>query len=363
MFPINKITSEIKKNTKLFDIFTRREEYHTKKLDDEGRFRYEYSSYADILKPVVSEYLVNNGFKSIYPEDKKFAVALTHDVDDIYVNTRDIFGSFTNCMIHGNLKEIPHLIKGKIDKKKSPYINFQQIIDIEEEYKARSTFFFLVKPDPDFGNNYYSKDIEPEIKKILDRNCEIGYHTRYHIFENVEKIKNEKIELERVIGKEVIGVRNHHLRFKIPNSWHVLQKSGFGYDSTLHYNDMVGFRNGMCHPFYPYDVEKNKTIDILEIPLTISDIALRSFMKINPKKAWDYIKTIIDITEKFGGVVTILWHSWTFSLPISAAGWFSKDWTKLYYKILSYCSEKDAWLTNCQDICDYEKKEGILRRV
>ena len=83
------------------------------------------------------------------------------------------------------------------------------------------------------------------------------------------------------MGKSIIGARNHVLRFKTPDSWVMLAKAGFKYDTTFHYHDMVGFRNGMCHPFYPFDLNKNNTIEILEIPLIVSDIALRSFMKIN----------------------------------------------------------------------------------
>lgn len=357
----NQIIEEIKKNQNLWELFTKKEEYSPVELDNEGRFGYKFSTHKDVLKPYISEYLLSKGFSAEYPEQKKFAVVLTHDIDDVYVKLGHIFSAIPNCFRYGNFKGFKSLISGKINKKKSPYINFQQIIDIEEKYNAKSSFYFLVSPDSDFGNNYYAKDLEPIIKKIIDRDCEIGYHTRYHIYDNVEEIKKEKKTLETITGKKIIGVRNHHLRFKTPDSWNVLANAGFSYDSTFHYNDMVGFRNGMCHPYYPFDLNKHKKIEILEIPLVVSDIAFRSFMKTNVSESWDYIKRLIDVVEKNNGVMTILWHSWTYSLPISVAGWFGREWTELYQKILKYCSEKNAWITDCEELYKYDKKEGVLK--
>jgi peptidoglycan/xylan/chitin deacetylase (PgdA/CDA1 family) len=354
------IINALKKDKDIWELFTKKEEYNPIKLDSEDRFRYEYSRHKDVLNPIVSEYLLKQGFNVRYPDNKKFSVVLTHDVDDIYVKTSHIFRSFPNCIRYRNFKNIKSLVNGKINKEKSPYINFQKIIDLEEKYHAKSTFYFLVKPDSDFGNNYFAKDMEDELNKILDRNCEIGYHTRYNVYDKLDEIISEKKALEQIIGEKVIGARNHHLRFKTPDTWNILSKAGFAYDSSFHYNDMIGFRNGMAHPYNPYDLNNQKSIDILEIPLIISDIAFKSFMKLNPRKNWEYIKKTIDVIEKNNGVLTILWHSWTFSLPISISGWFGKDWTKLYEKILNYCKEKNAWLTNCNQLYSYNEKIGIF---
>ena len=93
--------------------------------------------------------------------------------------------------------------------------------------------------------------------------------------------------------------------------------------------------------------------DGVEIPLCISDVALFSFMKRNALQSWTFIKNLIDITEMFSGVLTILWHNWTFSYPASFAGLFGKEWTRLYEKILEYCNKKNAWLTSCEKISEF----------
>ncbi len=249
------------------------------------------------------------------------------------------------------------------NKKKSPYINFKGIIKLEKRYNAISSFYILVNHNDELGYKYHVKDLEHEIGKIIDEGCEIGYHTGHHIYDNINEIVKEKKKLEQIIGEPVIGTRNHVLKFKTPDSWEILAKAGFKYDTSFHYHDMIGFRNGMCHPFQPFNLNKNKSIDIIEIPLIVSDIGFRSFMKINVSESWQYIKQIIDAVEKNKGVLTVLWHNWTFSLPVSIAGWFGKDWTILFEKILKYASEKNAWLTNCKELYEYNRNEGILKPV
>ena len=114
----------------------------------------------------------------------------------------------------------------------------------------------------------------------------------------------------------------------------------------------------MCHPFKPFNIITKKQIEIIEIPLCISDVALFSFMKRNALQSWTFIKNLIDITEMFSGVLTILWHNWTFSYPASFAGLFGKEWTRLYEKILKYGFSKKAWLTNGKSISDVFLKKG-----
>ena len=171
----------------------------------------------------------------------------------------------------------------------------------------------------------------------------------------------EKKNLEKIIEKNIIGVRNHMLRFKIPTSWELLSKSGFKYDSSFGYHDMVGFRNGTCHPFLPYNYINKNIIDIVEFPLSIIDVTLLFYMKKNALQSWEVIKNIIDNVEKCNGVVTILWHNWTFYYPISYAAMFGKEWTKLYEKILTYCNFKNAWMPTCEKLYEYIIKNGIIK--
>lgn len=349
------IINLIRRNPDMWDLFTKKEEYAPIKLDEHERFAYEYSIHKNVLQPVVSEYLFKNNYTFEYPDKKKFALVLTHDVDDITVKNRHIFLGLLSLAKTRDINNLANLIKGRINSDSTPYLNFRQIVEIEKRYDACSSFYFLADRYDIFGVKYDLNDLKDELYYLADHGCEIGLHTGYYSYNSFEKIRHEKEKMEKILGHKVIGVRNHVLRFNTPQSWKLLSKAGFGYDSTFGYHDMIGFRNGMCYPFKPYNLNEDKVIDILEIPLNIQDMTLLMHMKTNLKQRWEHIKNLIDTTEKMNGVLTILWHNWAFTLPASYGGLFSKEWTKLYEKILSYCNEKKAWITNCKEIYKYFK--------
>lgn len=357
----NKIHDITRRNHELWELFSKKEEYNSIKLDEHKRFSYSLSKHRNVMYPSVSEHLIKQGFNAVYPEDKQFAIILTHDVDDIYVKLRHILLSIAYWSKNWDFSSTLHLTKGLFNKSKTPYKNFRKIIQLEKKYDAKSSFYFLTSPNDIFGTKYELDDLHDEIGFLIDEDFEIGLHTGYHSYDNFEKIKKEKEMLEKMIGKKIIGARNHVLRFKTPQSWEQLSKAGLLYDTTFGYHDHIGFRNGMCHPFRPYNLNSEKTIDILEIPLIIEDMTFIMYMKENVRVCWDYIKGLIDTVKELNGVITILWHTWTFSYPVSYGGMFGKEWNDLYEKILEYGQKKNAWITNCKELYEYNASNGILK--
>ena len=299
-----------------------------------------------IKEPVITKLFFDTlGHHEIeYPENKKFAICLTHDVDEIYPPLMHTALSSLRSIKNLNLKELKNQILWKLKGKKySPYINFEEIMDLEERYDARSSFYFLATDRDIRRVRYNIEELENELGSIVDRGWDVGLHGGYYTYNSSEKMKKEKRRLEKVLSREVIGYRNHYLQFKIPDTWELLAKAGFKYDTTFGYNDMVGFRNGMCYPFKPFNLNSDKEIDILEIPLIIEDGTLISYIK-DLSEAWTATKTLIDTVEKYKGVITLLWHSNIFNCP------FREKWKRLYKKILIYGHKKNAWMTSGEKI-------------
>ncbi|AKB76689.1 hypothetical protein MSHOH_0206 [Methanosarcina horonobensis HB-1 = JCM 15518] len=71
---------KLKENEELWDLFTRKEEYSVTFRDGYERFPYYLSNHRSIFEPRVSKFLVENGLKPQYPDEKKFAVCLTHEM-------------------------------------------------------------------------------------------------------------------------------------------------------------------------------------------------------------------------------------------------------------------------------------------
>lgn len=328
---------KLKENTELWELFTKQEEYNLTRCDQYDRFPYYLSRHRDVFEPSVSKYLIKNGLSPQYPDGKKFAVCLTHDIDIVRPGRLyPIFGT-ARAFIKGNLTDAIKTPFSRITKKQNPFWNFKEIMELEAKYDAKSSFYFLTLDPEEIDYNYKIEDIEDELRSISDNGWEVGLHGGHESYNNLEDLKKKKQRLEKVLGKEVIGYRNHFLRFKVPDTWELLSKAGFKYDSTFGYADCAGFRNGMCHPFKPFNLRTNKEIDTLEIPLTIMDCTLlRDYMRLDFKKAWELTKQLIDTVEHYNGVITILWHN----------TYMQGENLKFYKKILEYCSEKKAWMTN-----------------
>ena len=74
----------LKTKEELWDLFTKKEEYNSIFSDKYDRFPYYLSNHRDVFDPIVSRFLIENGLCPEYPDGKKFAVCLTHDIDVVY---------------------------------------------------------------------------------------------------------------------------------------------------------------------------------------------------------------------------------------------------------------------------------------
>jgi hypothetical protein len=338
----------LKQNKELWSLFTAGEEYNHQIVDQYGRFPYYLSKNREILEPKVSKFLVKNGFNIEYLEGKNFAVFLTHDIDGVYFPMLDALRSGTELLTQHQIINALKNFFSLVNRKWNPGWNFKEIIRLEEKYSAKSSFYFLSLDINDLGFNYRVEELKNELKNITEKGWEIGLHGSDNAYNNLDRVKKEKTRLEKILGKKVIGYRSHNLRFTVPDTWELLNKAGFRYDTTFGYADCVGFRNGMCHPFKPFNLNTNKEINILEFPLTIMDTTLFDrYMKLDLKNAWKITKKLIDTTKKYNGVLTILWHNGSF---------MNNNYLLFYEKILKYCYEKKAWMTSAEEIWKFYDK-------
>lgn len=334
----------------MWDLYTRKEEYTSLQRDKHNKFIYAYGTYQDILDPAVSKFLLQHGITYSYPDDKQFAVCLSHDVDEIYPPREHTILSSVTCLGDLDFSELKRQVFWKLrGKEKSPYRSFKKILDLEEKYGALSSFYFLATSSDIRRFRYDIEDLEDELRQITERGWEVGLHGGYYAYNDLEEILQEKRRLEQVAGHQVSGYRNHYLRFLVPDSWELLKRAGFRYDTTLGYNEMAGFRNGMCHPFRPYNLRTADEIDILEIPLAVMDSTLFDSAR-SSDEIWAEVTRIIDTVISCKGVLCVNWHSEIFNCP------FKKTREIMYEKILQYCDSRNAWMTSGENICGWWEK-------
>ena len=338
----------LQKDPELWDLFCRKEEYEPSLRDKYNRFPYYASTCRSIFEPRASAYLMNHGYPVTYPEGKPFAVCLTHDIDAVYASTLDKSIDTLKQAVHGRFRESVTSVR-QVFSKKHPNTNFEDIMNLEERYNARSSFYFLALDPADQDFFYPVEDLHQEIGSIQDRGWEVGLHGGHQGYRDLTKLRREKKKLEKITGRPVTGCRNHYLNFMVPDTWELMKNAGFTYDCSFGYADCAGFRNGMCHPFRPYNLHTDRSIDILEIPQIIMDDSLSDlYMRLDSGTAWEITRRLIDTVAGYHGVITLLWHNTTL---------FGEQ-REFYEKILQYCAGKQAWMTSGEQIAVWWNQLG-----
>jgi peptidoglycan/xylan/chitin deacetylase (PgdA/CDA1 family) len=352
---------KLKENNELWDLFTKSEEYEPILTDKYDRFPYYLSRHRQIFEPLVSAFLLKNGLCPIYPQNKKFAVCLTHDFDSIHFPIISISKEACTAFINGQFTEFLSLVGknssrfiiSRFNKKANPQRNFEQIMEMENRYGAKSSFYILLANKHSGFEGCHINGMGSELRNIVKSGWEVGLHGNSESYIDLDFVKADKQKLEDVLGKQVIGYRNHYLRFRLPKTWEVLEEAGFKYDSTLGYADCIGFRNGMCHPFRPFHLVSGHQMGIWEIPLVVMDGTLEGYMYLDMDKAWKLLMKLIDIVEAHEGVLTILWHNLSMSGKLG----------ELYQKILEYSYAKRAWMTSGQEIWANAVETGLDKHL
>jgi len=319
---------------------------------------------SEIIFRCIKYLFINNDckflIKPFWPNGNRFAVCLTHDVDEIrktyqYI-TRTI--KFLKRFDLKGLKNELFSLMSKL-KGKDPYWTFEDIVKLERELNVRSTFFFLKETGKislldrttwrHLGRRYDFRDpkVSEIIKKLHSEGWEVGLHGSFYSYSNYDLLKKEKQELENVLGDRVIGIRQHNLNLSIPETWRIHEALGFEYDTTLGSNHYVGFRWGTCFPFYPIDGDR--FLNVLEIPLIIEDIVLFRY-----RDPWKKFLDIVNEVKRCGGVLTILWHHSVFN-DLDFPGW-----ADMYRRMIECCKKEGAWITNACDIAIWWKKRVSL---
>lgn len=224
-------------------------------------------------------------------------------------------------------------------------------MNIEEKFGVRSTFFFLneSKRTNIFRPSTFKLTLgnysihDPRIVKIIRQldalGWEIAVHGSYDSYDDPDMLKKEKTTLESILSKPIIGVRQHYLRLKIPNTWAYQKKAGFLYDSSYGYTDRVGHREGRHIPFAP------DNDNFIVLPLTIMDGPL--FSNFSLEDAWKRCNALIEDAENNNSLLNILWHNNRFNDDEFPGQ------TKVFEKIISECLDRGAWVAPCRDIATW----------
>jgi hypothetical protein len=188
----------------------------------------------------------------------------------------------------------------------------------------KSAFYYIPQqthPELDPADYLEYPHVMAQWKMILARSHEIGVHPGYETCQSSEAIAVAANRIRQALNKlgyddDMIGGRQHFLRWSTPETSRYWEKAGLSYDSTLGYADQPGFRCGVCYEYPLYDVVERRPLNLRERPLIVMDCTVvdDQYMGLGlGQEAYDKIVFLKETCRKYNGDVTILWHNQRFA--------------------------------------------------
>jgi hypothetical protein len=311
------------------------------------------------------------------PAGYKFAVCLTHDVDFVGMRrhkfdstllgflSRASFGYFFKVLTgKGELNKLwenwkavlslPLVYSGLAE---DFWVQFAQYMEIEKG--LNSTYFFIPfkkkackqmsgHSSKRRATKYDITDVRSQVRNLIRFGNEVGLHG-IDAWCDAEKGRKEFNRISSVAGNSNVGVRMHWLYFDGRSPLEI-EKAGFLYDSTLGYNDCVGYWAGTTQVFW-----LPGTTNLLELPLHIQDTALfyPKRMGLDENQAFGLCKKLIKNALIYGGVLVINWHQRSLAPE--------RLWGDFYIRLLNNLKEHHVWFATAGEVIRWFQKRREIR--
>lgn len=261
------------------------------------------------------------------PAGYPFTVCLTHDIDFVGIRQHKFDHTMWGFLYRSTIGALRDLVRGRIGFGKLlriwkaaaslPFVYVGLMKDFWNAFewylrveRGLAATYYLIPFKRRMGEKvaapdgyrrataYDVTDIPEWVERLRSSGCEVGVHG-IDAWHSVEKGREE---LGRV--KSAVGIRMHWLLADAQTA-NVLEQAGYAYDSTVGYNETVGFRAGTTQVYLP---PGNRTM--LELPMHIQDGALFFPERLNASEsaARELCDRIVQHAQEHGGVVTLLWH-------------------------------------------------------
>ncbi len=304
--------------------------------------------------------------ESKWKDGKSCAVILSHDVDRL---PSDYFSIILDRMLKARSSPSPvstfiSSVRELLALTQSEKWDLFNWIEKERELGIHSTFFLAGNtpnrhPDDPYywihSKLTYKKKKIPLccLAKIMeDEGWEIGLHGSMNSYQDQELLSKEKDLLIEQTGCSIQGIRQHYLCLDVHKTWQIHENLGFSYDTTLGFNERIGFRSGIAFPYKPYDLQNEREYNLLELPMSIMDSSLFS----DKGEKLDYYKSIqryiklFDNVKQTEGLLVINFHPHYCDNT-------HHDWWALYEFILKHITESSVWIATGKEIADWWRKK------
>jgi hypothetical protein len=309
------------------------------------------------------------------PANYDFAVCLTHDIDFVGIRCHKFDHTMWGFVLRATVGSLRDFLRGRtpgarllaswkaaaslpfvyLGLAEDFWMPFDWYLKVEENLSP--TYFFIpfkgiqgekvnAENPARRASGYDIGDIPDWIAKLKAAGCEVGVHG-LDAWHDAERGRAERKRVSEVSGEEAVGIRMHWL-LRDQSTCEVLERAGYGYDSTAGYNEKPGYRCGTLQAFRPLTTER-----LLELPLHIQDGALFYAKRsdLTEAQAWEKCETFIQNGLAYGGVLTVLWHDRSFAAE--------RFWGDFYVRLVARLKGLNVWFSTASDLVSWfrERRE------
>jgi hypothetical protein len=194
---------------------------------------------------------------------------------------------------------------------------------------------------------YRVEEYSADLRQLEEAGREVGVHG-IDAWCDVDQGVVERRVIRDITGRDDLGIRMHWLYFG-DDSPSILERAGYAYDSTMGFNDAVGYRNGTTQVFRPHGAST-----LLELPLNVQDTALLfpGRMHLSESEALERCDRLIDNATGFGGVLTINWHDRSLAPE--------RNWDDVYRELLTRLRARAPWFARARDAVAWFRRRRAL---
>jgi len=304
------------------------------------------NQYATLLRDLFS---ASHDPVPLWPSNKKYAVALSHDVDyPEMIRWIEVLRYLWKYKSKAKLVKVIDIITGKEN-----FWKFEDWVNLENRHGLKSAMYFcgakggllryvLKAPDPfyDVRENQF-KGI---LNHLFQKGFEVGMHSSYLAYQSIDRFLEEKKTVEESLRQSIFGNRHHywHMNPDRPSETAVMhEKVGLFYDSSICFSKRSGFRFGICSPFHFYDPIRQGPVGVLELPTSLMDDHLFKYFRLsyftNPQFEID---ALIHSVKEHAGLFVLDYHVRGFNKT------FYPRWVESYEYILKKAKEEGDYYSD-----------------
>jgi hypothetical protein len=165
----------------------------------------------------------------------------------------------------------------------------------------------LIDPSYDVNN----AELVSALIALEGQNYEFGLHQSFKAWQDCDLMLNQKKRVSQALNREVKTCRQHWLRFSFSATWIAQYKAGFKEDTTLGFNDRIGFRNGLALAFNLKAIDSRFKSGFSALPMVLMDSHLYDYSELTEAERKNTIVKIVDEIIYVGGTVSVIWHPHT----------------------------------------------------